>query len=43
MSASQIQEKIFDLRCEQSNCSVLQRAAIQIQIVALQAKLDSMS
>jgi hypothetical protein len=43
MSAQQIQEKIWDLRNQQANCTPEQRAAIQQIIARLYAILDKMS
>ena len=43
MSANDIQEKIWDLKNRQSECGLIERAAIQAQIIALYAMLDAMN
>lgn len=40
MSAQQIQEKIFDLRNQQANCTPEERKALQAIITRLYAILD---
>ena len=41
MNKDDIQEQIFDLRNEQSNCTPDERAEIQEQIESLYAELDN--
>ena len=41
MNKEDIQEQIFDLRNEQSNCTPDERAEIQEQIQALYEELDN--
>ena len=41
MNKEDIQEQIFDLRNEQSNCTPDERAEIQEQIESLYAELDN--
>lgn len=43
MSASQIQDRIWELRSEQANCTVAERAAIQREIERLYAMLDRLT